>query len=211
MSSESAYADKAQLAAAGIAGAPSVALPFEFEAPIAFHGVSIFPHVRIGRHSYMNGGMIRSRVHIGRFCSIGRNVVLSAGDHPLDALTTHPVAWQARAPLRRPETSQRRPRPVVTEIGHDVWIGDNVVVMSGVSVGTGAVIGANAVVTRDVAPYAIVAGAPARVLRPRFEPEIAARIEALCWWDWPDERLREAIPDMQAMAIGDFLDRWEKR
>ena len=83
-------------------------------------------------------------------------------------------------------------------------------VLPGVSIGNGAVIGANAVVTRDVAPYSIVAGVPGKVLRPRFSAGIAARIEALAWWDWPVERLADAVPDMQALAIEEFLDRWER-
>ncbi|MBN9250312.1 MAG: antibiotic acetyltransferase, partial [Mesorhizobium sp.] len=96
-------------------------------------------------------------------------------------------------------------------IGHDVWIGHGAVVMPGVSVGNGAVIGANSVVTRDVAAYSIVAGSPARVLRLRFPAEVAARIERLAWWDWPVEKLGIAIPDMQALPIYVFLDRWENK
>ncbi|TGR73870.1 antibiotic acetyltransferase, partial [Mesorhizobium sp. M2D.F.Ca.ET.223.01.1.1] len=94
-------------------------------------------------------------------------------------------------------------------IGHDVWIGHGAVVMPGVAIGNGAVIGANSVVTHDVAPYTIVAGVSAKPLRQRFEPEIAARIENLAWWDWGPEKLARAIPDMQAMPIEAFLDRWE--
>ncbi len=95
-------------------------------------------------------------------------------------------------------------------IGHDVWIGHGAVVMPGVSIGNGAVIGANAVVTKDVGAYEIVAGAPAKRLRLRFPPEISHRIEALAWWDWPVAKLADAIPDMQALPIEDFLDRWER-
>ncbi|MCP6237435.1 acetyltransferase, partial [Klebsiella pneumoniae] len=76
------------------------------------------------------------------------------------------------------------------------WIGHGAVVMPDVSIGNGAVLGANAVVTRNVAPFMIVAGSPARPIRSRFSPAIAARIEATGWWDWPKERLLEAIPDM---------------
>ena len=81
--------------------------------------------------------------------------------------------------------------------------------MPGVSIGNGAVVGANTVVTRDVVPFEIVAGMPARRLRLRFDPAICARIQRLAWWDWPVERLFEAIPDMQTMPIEAFLDRWE--
>ena len=108
-----------------------------------------------------------------------------------------------------PETDNRSARQVA--IGHDVWIGHGAVVMPGVAIGNGAVIGANAVVTRDVAAYAIVAGSPARPLRQRFPAGIAGRIEALAWWDWPVEKLAQAVPDMQTMPIEAFLERWEGR
>jgi len=81
--------------------------------------------------------------------------------------------------------------------------------MPGVTIGNGAVIGANAVVTRNVGAYEIVAGMPSRRLRLRFPAEIVERLERLAWWDWPVERLFEAIPDMQTLPITEFLDRWE--
>ena len=93
-------------------------------------------------------------------------------------------------------------------IRDSVWIGHGAVVMPGVTIGDGAVIGANAVVTRDVSAYEIVAGVPAKRIRMRFEPEIAKRLQALAWWDWPAEKLAEAVPDMQAMDAEAFLARW---
>ena len=92
-------------------------------------------------------------------------------------------------------------------IGHDVWIGHGAVILPGRSVGDGAVIAAGAVVTRDVAPYTIVAGVPAKVVRERFPAEIAARLQAVGWWDWEHGRLREALNDFRTLAVDAFLDK----
>src|SRR5690606_23262164 len=102
---------------------------------------------------------------------------------------------------------ERRRQKHVT-IGNDVWIGHGAVIMPGVTIGDGAVVGANAVVTHDVAPYQIVAGVPARPVRQRFPADIAARLMALSWWDWPADKLAQAIPDMQSLSIEAFLDAW---
>jgi carbonic anhydrase/acetyltransferase-like protein (isoleucine patch superfamily) len=90
-----------------------------------------------------------------------------------------------------------------------VWIGHGAIVLPGRSVGTGAVIAAGAVVTKDVVPYAIVAGNPARVVRLRFSEPIAARLERLKWWDWSHERLRAALTDFRQLPIERFLDKYE--
>ena len=92
-------------------------------------------------------------------------------------------------------------------LGHDVWVGHGAIVLPGVTIGTGAVIAAGAVVTRDVEPYAIVAGTPARFVRWRFEPDTAARLLRLCWWDWSHDRLADAVDDMQALTAEQFLDK----
>ena len=91
-------------------------------------------------------------------------------------------------------------------IGNDVWIGYEAVIMSGVRIGDGAVIGTRAVVTKDVPPYTIVGGLPAKPIRRRYDEETAARLEKLRWWDWPEAQVRRAIPLLQA---GD-LDALEK-
>jgi carbonic anhydrase/acetyltransferase-like protein (isoleucine patch superfamily) len=98
----------------------------------------------------------------------------------------------------------------VTRVGHDTWIGHGVVVMPGVTVGDGAVVGSGAVVTHDVEPYTVVAGVPARVLKRRFTPGVAARLAALAWWDWPHEALGERMADFCG-SVEAFLDKWEGR
>lgn len=173
----------------------------------------VLREVSVGDYSYFERHGEAIYTQIGKFCSIAANVRINALEHPLERVTTHKITYRPNEyfkflGLDRDFRERRRAKRVV--VGNDVWIGHGAVVMPGVTLGDGAVVGANAVVTRDVAPYTVVAGAPARPLRARFAPEVAARLSALAWWDWPAEKLAEAIPDMQALAVEAFLDRWEE-
>jgi phosphonate metabolism protein (transferase hexapeptide repeat family) len=171
----------------------------------------ILREVSVGDYSYFERHAEAIYTTIGKFCSIAANSRINALEHPLERLTMHKVSYRPNEYFRYlgvDEAFRQRRQGKRVVIGNDVWIGHGAVVMPGVSVGNGAAIGANAVVTRDVGAYTIAVGSPARVLRPRFAPEIAARIEALGWWDWPQERLFEAVPDMQSLPIDAFLDRW---
>lgn len=173
---------------------------------------AVMRHVTFGDFSYCEQDFEAIYASIGKFCSIARHVRVNAVEHPMERLTTHKVSYRPNEYFRflgldDGFRARRMSKPVA--IGHDVWLGHGAVVMPGVTVGNGAVVGAGAVVTRDVAPFAVVAGAPARKLRERFSEEIAWRIEALAWWDWPLDRLADAIPDIQNLPIEAFLDRWE--
>lgn len=169
--------------------------------------------VTVGDFSYFERNAEAIYTEIGKFCSIAANTRINALEHPIERITQHKVSYRPNEYFRflgvDEEFRQRRQAKQVT-IGHDVWIGHGAVIMPGVTVGNGAVIGANAVVTHDVAAYLVVAGTPARPLRPRFVPPLAERIEALAWWDWPVERLFEAVPDMQNLSIEAFLEKWER-
>jgi phosphonate metabolism protein (transferase hexapeptide repeat family) len=174
----------------------------------------VLREVDVGDYTYFERHAEAIYTTVGKFCSIAANARINALEHPIERLTQHKVSYRPNEYFRNLGVDQdfrerRRARRVT--IGHDVWIGHGAVIMPGVAIGNGAVVGANAVVTKDVAPFSIVAGVPARVLRPRFPADIAARIEALAWWDWNDDRLAAAVPDMQALEIGDFLGRWEGR
>lgn len=125
-------------------------------------------------------------IEIGNYCDFGRGVHVVASNHAVSRANTQ-NAVQRRCGA--PELVETR-GPVT--IGHNVWLGDNAVVLSGVTVGNGAVIGAGAVVTRDVDPFAIVAGIPARTIRKRFSDEVIEALEILAWWDWPIEQIEAA-------------------
>ncbi len=171
----------------------------------------ILRNVELGDFSYFERHGEAIYTTIGKFCSIAANVRINALEHPLERITTHKISYRPNEYFRylgvdqefRARRSERRVR-----IGHDVWIGHGAVIMPGVTIGNGAVVGANAVVTGDVGDYEIVAGAPARLIRHRFDPALSKRLNAARWWDWPDEKLFTAITDMQTLDPGAVLDRW---
>jgi len=173
----------------------------------------ILREVEVGDFSYFERHAEAIYTTIGKFCSIAANTRINALEHPAERLTTHKVSYRPNEYFRFLGVDQafrerRRGKPVT--IGHDVWIGHGAVILPGVTIGNGAIIGANAVVRRDVDAYSVVAGVPAKVVKRRFPAEIAGRIEALAWWDWPAERIAEAIPDMQSLPIAAFLAKWEE-
>jgi acetyltransferase-like isoleucine patch superfamily enzyme len=134
---------------------------------------------------------------IGRFCSISENVTVHLGlNHPTHRVTTYPFKaflddWPEAEPLTGSHFGPQSKGDVV--IGNDVWIGYGAMILSGVTIGDGAVIGAGAVVTKDVEPYAIVAGNPARLIRKRFDEQTIARLLEVRWWEWPADKIRRNL------------------
>ncbi len=149
-------------------------------------------------------------VRIGNFCSIAEGVVfIPGGNHRTDWVTT----WPARAVLDLPgayEDGHPASRGDIA-VGNDVWIARGATVMSGVSIGDGAVVGGMSVVTRDVPPYAVVAGNPAEVRRYRFEPDVIEALLSIAWWNWPMEDIAERVDDLCSPDIGVFIEKFGGR
>lgn len=155
------------------------------ESPVSLSNTKIVSDlpIYIGRHTYIRSGSeIHNVSRIGRYCSFGSGVVLG-----LDR-GAHPIEWATTSPYIYKDFSSS---PKMVDIGHDVWIGQGAVVLSGVSIGNGAVIGVNSVVTKDVEPYQIVAGNPAKPIRYRFDEDIIAKLQNSKWWDYPIEDLKK--------------------
>src|ERR1700751_4221453 len=174
---------------------------------------TILLDVEMGDYSYVVNDAQMTYTTIGKFCSIAAMTRINPGNHPMHRATQAHFTYRASAyfPGEDDEAeffAWRKGHRV--QIGHDVWIGHGAIILPGRRIGTGAVIPAGAVVTKDVAPYAIVAGNPARALRQRFPDAIAERLQRLAWWDWSHERLRAALPDFRKLPIERFLDHYEK-
>ena len=161
--------------------------------------------VTMGDYSYVVNDSQITYTTIGNFCSIAAMTRINPGNHPMQRASQAHFTYRASAyfPGESDEAEffdWRRSHHV--DIGHDVWIGHGAIILPGRSVGTGAV------VTKDVAPYTIVAGNPARTIRRRFPEGIADRLNELAWWDWDHETLRRALPDFRSLAVGDFLAKY---
>lgn len=145
----------------------------------------------------------KSTLKIGKYCSIGEGVtVLLGGEHKSNWVTTYP--FDAYVSEFKDIPIQSSKGDVV--IGNDVWIGINVLILSGVCIGDGAVIGAGAVVARDVAPYSVVVGNPAKVIRKRFDDETIGKLLKIKWWNWDFQKVKANVPLMMSDRIGEFLD-----
>lgn len=156
-------------------------------------------------HYPING----DRLKIGRFCSIacGAKFLFTSGNHTLRSLSTYTFLiffdeWN----LDKSRICEAWDNKGDIELGNDVWVGYEAVIMSGVKIGSGAIIGTRAVVTKDVPPYTVAAGVPAKPIRRRFDDSTIETLEKLRWWDWRDEKLAAAIDAIQTGNIKQLVE-----
>ncbi|MBD3765082.1 MAG: chloramphenicol acetyltransferase [Rhodobacterales bacterium] len=164
--------------------------------------------VAFGDYSYIvkGGNVIWST--IGKFCSIAEGARINPGNHATWRAAQHHFTYRAEQYGLGPDDADffRWRRDHWVTIGHDVWIGHGVTILPGVTIGTGGVVGAGAVVSKDVAPYEIVGGVPARRIRWRFAPAQAEALQQIAWWDRDHSRLKAALPDIRALDIDAFIE-----
>ena len=149
---------------------------------------------------------------LGKFANIAAFVRVNPSEHPYQRASLHHFMYRSEYYWPEEKEEQaifdwRRSRGVV--IGHDTWIGHGSVIMKGVTIGDGAIVGSLSVVTKDVPPYAIVAGSPAKLIKWRHPEAIGRRLQALAWWDWDHDTLHRALGDFRALPVEAFLERYE--
>lgn len=165
-----------------------------------------------GDYSYCDRYCDIANTSVGKFSNIASFVRIGATDHPLDRAALHHFMYRSADLWDDAEHdteffAHRRSRRA--SIGHDTWLGHGAQIKPEVTVGHGAVVASGAIVTKDVEPYAIVAGTPAKMLRRRQPPAIAERLMALGWWDWDHTTLRARLDDFRTMKAEEFLECYE--
>lgn len=168
--------------------------------------------ISVGRFTYGNPTVKLwapgERVEVGSFCSIADGVtIFGGGEHNTDWVTTYPLRIALGDAMAGLDGHPATRGPTI--IGHDVWIGDGALILSGIKVGNGAVVGARAVVTRDVPSYHVVAGNPARIVRVRFDPGQIEALEAIAWWNWPVEVIQARLPALCGGGVEEFICRYQ--
>ncbi len=165
-----------------------------------------------GDYSYCDRMCDIANAEIGKFANIASSVRVGATDHPMEKASLHHFLYRSASYWEDAEDDadwfqHRKSRRAV--IGHDTWIGHGALIKPEVTIGHGAVVASGAVVTKDVAPYTIVGGNTARLIRRRYPEQVADRMMALGWWDWDHAVLRERLADFRSLKAEEFLEKYE--
>lgn len=157
-----------------------------------------FFHSTLGDFSYVGQNTVVKRSKIGKFCSIGPDVKICLGMHPLNLPSSHPLFYSNRKQCGLSIVKENIYKEFIgVEINHDVWLGANSIISDGIKIGTGAVVAANSVVTKDVPPYAVVAGSPAKIIKYRFDQDVIELLIKSEWWEKDIEFYKKNIKKFQ--------------
>lgn len=164
---------------------------------------------QVGRFTYGNPTVLRwgkkGSLTVGSFCSIGTGVIIMLdGNHRMDWVTTYPFKEVLGGLADFPDSSLPK---CGVKIGNDVWIGMNSFILPGVTIGDGVVVGAESVVTKDVSPYSVVAGNPAKLIRQRFDNETIANLLEIKWWNWSIDRIRANMSLLLSSDLKEFIEK----
>lgn len=155
----------------------------------------VLSYTELDRHTYVQRATTIVNTEIGSFCSIGSNVKMGLPDHPLSYVSTHPAFYDPTQPILKSfVTEVLYQASKKTMLGHDVWVGDGAFIRSGVTIGTGAVVAAGSVIVKDVEPYSIVGGNPAKHIKYRFDSDVIDGLLKSQWWTFTEDELSQLSP-----------------
>lgn len=176
------------------------------EEHVKLYGPYHISNSKIGKYTYIAQNSYITATEIGRFCSIGPNLISGWGIHPTNGISTHPMFYSVRKQngISLSTINKIEEIPPIF-IGNDVFIGANVTILNGVTIGDGAVIGAGAVVSKDIPPYAIAVGCPIQIKKNRFNNKIIEQMKQIEWWNFPDDKLKEV--EQFFFDIDKFIER----
>lgn len=174
----------------------------------AISGKTRFYDSKIDDYSYIGRNGLIMNTEIGKYCSIADDCKIGCAEHPIEWVSTSPVFHKGRNILRKNFNQIEYKTNKRTIIENDVWIGNNVLIKAGIRVGNGAIIGMGSIVTKDVEPYSIIAGVPAKKIRDRFSEENKKALLDTKWWEWSDEIIEKCSDNIN--DVQKFLDKIEE-